>query len=237
MMKRKNSKIIVTSLLSAWILMLTFSGCAFTKIRNINEAKRYAAAHYGGQSLYVNYTPPVNAASGMRPAKVEFETTNFTYTLEVENGMVIGDNYSEQYAGWLVHEEVFETMIADNTYPDFGGREIFFNFDFVVTDPTLLQMDLNLSHAKDYTGIMKIVNQAGGIGTAYIYVNVSDTERYENEEWLYDFYLTCQNNLEYYSLSYYVGIPGGRPYTAAIDGGTSVNGPTLDKDEFFGLFH
>ena len=90
--------------------------------------------------MYVNYTPPVNAASGMRPAKVEFETTNFTYTLEVENGMVIGDNYSEQYAGWLVHEEVFETMIADNTYPDFGLKVISTRTEF----PDIFSVSLSL---------------------------------------------------------------------------------------------
>jgi hypothetical protein len=237
MVFRKKSKITACLLLSLWMLLFLMTGCAGSKSADIKVAKQYAASRYGGQFDVVEYHAPVNAASGMRPARVVIEEYNFRYTLQVENGKVVGDDYSEQYAGWLVHEAIFDTMNANNTYPDFGGRELFFHTSFTVTDPSYLQMDLDLSSAKDYRGIMNIVNNAGALGTAYILVDLQDTDDYENEPWLYDFYRATYDSIDIYNLSYAVSKPNGKRYNATVSRKSGDNEPPLSRDEFLSLFY
>ena len=238
MVFRKRSKITACLLLSLWMVLFLMTGCAGSKSADIKVAKQYAASRYGGQFDVVEYHAPVNAASGMRPARVVIEEYNFRYTLQVENGKVVGDDYSEQYAAWVVSSEVFNAMNANNTYPDVGGRDIFFNFDFVVTDSSMLQLHPDLSKAKNYAGIMNAVDNAGGIGTAYIIVQVKDSDDYAGEEWLYDFYLACQDKLDVYDLSYSVTKPGSKTYYASgIRKRPGEGEETLSREEFLDRFY
>ena len=235
--KTKSLKIIVLLLVAALSAAL-FAGCVLRKSdRYRAAAEQYISAKYGSNFTIVGYVAEQQSASGMRPARVEVVQNGITYTVEVQGGQVVSDNYSEKKAEAIALETIDENLKKNGKYPLYTNRDVYYNCDVAVTDPGLLQIDVDLSNAKTYSDIEQIADAAGGIATAYINVAVKDSADYRTEAWLYDYYLACQEEFECYELSIQVfEINNPTTYHRMSVGGPEPKGATLTVIEFWGMF-
>lgn len=217
---------------------LSLSACAWSAKTNQMIAENYISSKHGPNFQITGYEPPVDSASGMRPARVHVEQNGFQYSLGIQDGKVIEDSYSENYAGKIVLDTIFDKLKQSNTCPDLAGRKIETGCIVLVTDPTLLEIPIDLSGAKDYNDILLSANQAGGMASAYITVRILDNADYRSEEWLYDLYLICQDELENYDLSVALA-DGGMNFVHWGNAG-GAPGPkeaTVSMEEFYAKFY
>jgi hypothetical protein len=224
------------------ILLLTatllFSGCAKQR-QNQNQtlAAQYISAKYGSNFRIVNYRGPVNSASGIRPARIDVEQNGVTYYVLVENGAVISDNYSEKYGAKIVLDMIHANLDSSGKRAGLANRSGKELCDLCITDPNLLAMDVDLSHVSDYAGLLQTTDSAGAIPTAYIHYQIIDVTDLKSESWMYDYYLACQVELQYYCLSFECSGPDlPKRYIADFESG-AVKSPTLTQDEFWSRFH
>ena len=175
-------------LICVWFCLLctalSLSACAWSAKTNQMIAENYISSKHGPNFQITGYEPPVDSASGMRPARVHVEQNGFQYSLGIQDGKVIEDSYSENYAGKIVLDTIFDKLKQSNTCPDLAGRKIETGCIVLVTDPTLLEIPIDLSGAKDYNDILLSANQAGGMASAYITVRILDNADYRSEEFM-----------------------------------------------------
>ena len=128
-MKRKSKQIIISCMLI--ILILTIYGCSkLQEDRDISIAEAYITSTYGSNYQIIGYTPRENRASGLSPAQVKVKQNGIEYLVDVSGGQVVGDNYSEYYAGNIVYNYILDCMQANGTLPDLSGRDVKINSQF-----------------------------------------------------------------------------------------------------------
>lgn len=234
--KNRISKLIGLTAFGA-VLILNLTGCANSEAGVRSTAEEYITLHYGSNYRIVDYRSRENSDSGMKPARVTVRQNGFDYILRIENGQVVEDTYSSAYAGRIAMDAVRSRLEADNPNLDLSKRNIDYSCDFIVTDPNLLQLDLDFTSAKDYADVMNIVSSNGGIGSAYITIQIHDSGDYKKEEWLYDYYLACQDELDRYQLLInFTNANGNITDHTSLGCAPYEKEPTITRDEFLKKF-
>ena len=224
------------------ILILTIYGCSkLQEDRDISIAEAYITSTYGSNYQIIGYTPRENRASGLSPAQVKVKQNGIEYLVDVSGGQVVGDNYSEYYAGNIVYNYILDCMQANGTLPDLSGRDVKINSQFstIESRESLLTVPMDYSSVRDFDELIQTVDSAGAEYALYFIFDIYDVSKADSEDWLYDFYLTCQAELESYAIHVNIrdSVKDVMIETADFGEAPYLNGETLTKDEFFAKFH
>ena len=192
-------KIICISSIFATVLS---SGCSLSERQDKKVAERYITSHYGNNYVITGYKAKHNSDSGLIPAKINVSQNDIEYTLDIQDGTVTGDNYSNKFAGQLSLNHILDKMNSSGTLPDLTERDVVITGDFFTTqDYQGLSVDLDYSGARDFNDITKAVAETGNVYTVYFYIRIDGFKNMESEEWIYDFYLACQDELDTYMIT------------------------------------
>ena len=237
----RNSKQIIISCMLV-IVLLTISGCGkLEEDRDVSTVEAYITSTYGSNYQIVEYYPKKNRASGISPARVKVRQNGIEYYVDVSGGQVVGDNYSEYYAGNIVYNYILDCMQANGTLPDLSGRDVKINSQFstIESRESLLTVPMDYSSVRDFDELIQTVDSAGVEYAVYFIFDIYDVSKADSEDWLYDFYLTCQAELESYAIHVNIrdSVKDVMIETADFGEAPYLNGETLTKDEFFAKFH
>lgn len=237
---RKSKQIIILSMLV--IVLLTVTGCSrLVEKKDISTAEAYITNTYGSNYQIVDYTPRQNRASGLSPARVTVRQNGIDYYVYVSDGQVVEDNYSELYAGNIVCYHILDCMGANGTKPDLSNRDIKISakFSTIESRDSLFTVRVDCSAVRDFDELIQAVDSAGAVYGVYFIFDIYDVSGADSEDWLYDFYLTCQAELESYAIHVNIrdSVKDVMIETADFGEAPYLNGETLTKDEFFAKFH
>ena len=235
----KKSKLIISILLV--IVLFTISGCSrLVEKKDISTAEAYIKNKYGSNYQIVDYSPKKNRASGLSPARVTVRQNGIDYYVDVSDGQVVEDNYSELYAGNIVYYHILDCMSANGTKPDLSNRDIKINakFSTIESRESLFMVQTDCSAVRDFDELIQTVDSAGAEYAVYFIFDIYDVSGADSEEWLYDFYLTCQEELESYAIHVNIRNSVNDDVIERADFGEApyLNGETLTEDEFFAAF-
>ena len=236
---RKSKQIIILSMLV--IVLLTVTGCSrLVEKKDISTAEAYITNTYGSNYQIVDYTPRKDRASGLSPARVTVRQNGIDYYVDVSDGQVVEDNYSELYAGNIAFYHILDCMGANGTKPDLSNRDIKISakFSTIESRDSLFTVCVDCSAVRDFDELIQAVDSAGAVYGVYFIFDIYDVSGADSEDWLYDFYQTCQEELDSYALHVNIWDSTGNTMIEQANFGEApyTNGVTLTRDEFFAAF-
>ena len=237
---KKTKQMIILMLLVA--VLFTISGCdKLEEKRDVGIAEAYVSSTYGNNYQITGYEPKKDRASGLSPARVKVAQNGIDYYVDVLEGQVAGDNYSENYAGKIVYNYIEDCMKAKGTNQDASGLGIRATSQLTtIADRTkLLSMPMDFSSVQNFDELKQAVDSAGVVYDVYFMFDIDDSFKADSESWLYDFYLTCQEELDSYSIIAIVKEPSGKATAEQVSFGNAPypNVETLTEEEFFARFN
>ena len=238
-MKRTKQIVILILLIS---VLFTVSGCIKPEEKkDISVAEAYIKSTYGSNYRIVGYNRKQYRASGLSPARVKVEQNGIEYYVDVSDGQVVEDNYSEFYAGNIVYNYINDCMRAKGTQQDLSGSIIktTTRFTTISDRKSLLYVSMDCSSVQNFDELVQTVDSAGAVYSVYFTVEMLETSKADSESWLYDFYLTCQEELDSYSIIVIIKDPAGNATVEQVSFGNAPepNGETLTKDGFIAKYY